>query len=1306
MATPPDPSVQVLQDALADFQAGLSAEDRTQLQSLKEKPDVDACIKWTASLDRMDRNRRGASIATRVYSFLQSVQQFSAIIDTFVQSDPIIAALVWGSVKFTMMVVMNYTSYFDHMSSALRDFDRWSPRIADYQLLFPTSSRLRMAVCRYYASIIAACKRIAIIARRPWQQQLAKAMFSSFHTEMKAIVAEMQVNARELKYDIALAKAQADAEEHNLQKKERRAAADQRQALVPFVASASTAIEEARTWRKNIDKQRTGQQRRDLLDVLSTFDCMSAFKQARRKRYQGTGSWLAETPAFQSWKESQANSVLWLSGKIGSGKTVLTASTIDHLFIQRQPDESVLFVLPNFSDACSLDAETILRSLARQSLDADNLSEQFASIILRAKDSMWSTDDLTQLLKVKLSTFRQTFVVLDALDEIDAPDRRTILGVFSKLVQSNGGLVKILLTSRSSMKTEITRAFPATLQLTMDVPVAHAELAAYTKAVVDERLETGDLCVSNHDLIHEIVAELSAGAQGMFLWVSLEIEDICSQTCDEDIKHALQNLPKTLADTFSRTLHRIISRGKADVCQKAFAWVLGSYRPLLLEELGEAIPIEIGQKYTRPEKAINAIDRLPSWCENLIQVDEDTSQVRFIHHTVRMYLLDTSHATLGYDIPARRFHGNLDEFQNMVGNLCITYLNFNDFKTTLSETSSQAVKLVKMPEPKHLAKHALASSLIPSMAVRLATSSPGHKSDTSGADVNTTARAINIAGAFTRASDSLDSLAESHPLLRYASKFWLQHTAPLRRSRHTYPLWMQMIEGSHGLAKTPWTAHEFASGDQKIIDWGLKHKNWALLRYVLVTRDIQQLSFARGFGHALSKGHPAFNSTWSRRSHTFSILMHTSRPLLMNEWILCQKRSRGLADLLLDAITQEFMPSQSSSLISAASRLTEKAVHRIADKSVFSAGLYQTLENICAKGVTEEREMHAIALHVYIVRGMKEEAERILTENRDLAVLQYGERFTMELAIQHQTPDMVKLLLRHGADPNQIFHGQITKSDKSKQDEMMGEELSLDFVRGPYNRMGGHDASSSVQPVDDTDEPAAATRGPTALHVILYNLFNDQESWPDSIGMLKILLDAGASPNAQDNYGRTPLHLVLKLHTRMEDLRHVLELMQIIAGQKGTTRGIDFSICDDRGYTVLVMAMEASRPGMVGILLKLGADVNSQCRPTGLTALHVAARKCFPASVKELLQHGADPFLRGSDQKDAIGLAIQSWCRGQPGALDTLKVLLKHIQPANYTLVDREGVLVASLERKMSTRKMEAALMRCRSAMITTDKVG
>src|SRR3569833_4709540 len=93
-----------LQEAIQDFQTILSNDQRQELRRPRGVPDADTVLIFTAELDSRNRTRKGRSIASNLYSVLQSVRDFSAIVDTFVSSHPEIAALVWASVRLTMLV--------------------------------------------------------------------------------------------------------------------------------------------------------------------------------------------------------------------------------------------------------------------------------------------------------------------------------------------------------------------------------------------------------------------------------------------------------------------------------------------------------------------------------------------------------------------------------------------------------------------------------------------------------------------------------------------------------------------------------------------------------------------------------------------------------------------------------------------------------------------------------------------------------------------------------------------------------------------------------------------------------------------------------------------------------------------------------------------------------------------------------------------------------------------------------------------------------------------------------------------------
>jgi len=102
-----------LEDAVENFQSILINDQRQNLEGIGAVRDTYTVITFTAQLDYDCRPRKGRSIASRLYSVLQSVQAFATIVDTFVSSHPEIAALVWESIKLTMLIGNGICSNMD-----------------------------------------------------------------------------------------------------------------------------------------------------------------------------------------------------------------------------------------------------------------------------------------------------------------------------------------------------------------------------------------------------------------------------------------------------------------------------------------------------------------------------------------------------------------------------------------------------------------------------------------------------------------------------------------------------------------------------------------------------------------------------------------------------------------------------------------------------------------------------------------------------------------------------------------------------------------------------------------------------------------------------------------------------------------------------------------------------------------------------------------------------------------------------------------------------------------------------------------
>ncbi|KAJ4319916.1 hypothetical protein N0V84_006099 [Fusarium piperis] len=218
-------AVRDLEGTIARFQAILTDDDRKNLQQLKAEPhDAHSIIMFTASLDRFDPKRRGKSVASRLASFLQTIEQFTLIVDTYVQSNPEIAALVWGSVKLTFLLLANFTSYFQSFVELLSGFGSLCSRFAEYQVIFKDSPRLQSSICAFHSSVVNCCEKIVLVTRRPMKSQAWMAITQSFQGEIRGYIDDIKSKAEIVRDDIQLAKAQSDSEEQQLQAKARQKA--------------------------------------------------------------------------------------------------------------------------------------------------------------------------------------------------------------------------------------------------------------------------------------------------------------------------------------------------------------------------------------------------------------------------------------------------------------------------------------------------------------------------------------------------------------------------------------------------------------------------------------------------------------------------------------------------------------------------------------------------------------------------------------------------------------------------------------------------------------------------------------------------------------------------------------------------------------------------------------------------------------------------------------------------------------------------------------------------------------------------
>jgi hypothetical protein len=172
-----------------------------------------------------------------------------------------------------------------------------------------------------------------------------------------------------------------------------------------------------------------------------------------------------------------------------------------------------------------------------------------------------------------------------------------------------------------------------------------------------------------------------------FLWVDLQIKEICTAV-EEDgtidrIPKLLMSLPKTIKEIYSFGLRRL-SRGgdKFEQARKAFQWIAFARRPLTISEIEEAITITIDQKSWKAPPIKLTLARLCKICANLVDFDKSKGTISLAHHTVFDFLFRSSEVASMADFCTTDL-----ETHCYLAKICITYLEFVDFRKSLTRTT-------------------------------------------------------------------------------------------------------------------------------------------------------------------------------------------------------------------------------------------------------------------------------------------------------------------------------------------------------------------------------------------------------------------------------------------------------------------------------------------------------------------------------------------------------------------------------------------------------------------------------------------
>ncbi|KAL7268693.1 hypothetical protein RUND412_008673 [Rhizina undulata] len=348
----------------------------------------------------------------------------------------------------------------------------------------------------------------------------------------------------------------------------------------------------------------------------------------RPLRQAGTGKWLLEKEDFVSWKHSPSSSILWLRGieSAGAGKTTLASMVIDSFASTRANNHAVAYFYCKHGEKDRQDSTSILSTLVKQ------LSLNFGKLQL---------SESQKLIASLVENFAQTIIVIDALDECDKESRKQLLKALDIVLKSTAGVIKFFVTSRRADDIELK------LEGGRGGEMYFGEINA-----------TGSVTPRLKEII---IKKLTSGADGIFLWVSLQIKSICEEKTQQAIEKSLQRLPESLKEMYSIIWDKICQQSKQNqlLAERTLKWIMCAQSPLAEAEIIDAVSIQpmdfTGNEDQRDLKVQDLLDVR----QNLIVIDEQLGVLRTAHFSVNEFLED---------------HFKMTEAQNHAAEICLTLM--------------------------------------------------------------------------------------------------------------------------------------------------------------------------------------------------------------------------------------------------------------------------------------------------------------------------------------------------------------------------------------------------------------------------------------------------------------------------------------------------------------------------------------------------------------------------------------------------------------------------------------------------------
>ncbi|KAI0450908.1 hypothetical protein F5B21DRAFT_489170 [Xylaria acuta] len=660
---------------------------QTQLHDLKIK---------ILEIQTSQERRKSMTDFPRIVSFIVA---FEGFVETF-RLTPAQTACIWGPVKYVLHVVKDDIKAVDEILQSYRGLGIRLPSVKSYASLVTAKPEVSICLAYMYHDLLEFQKSLLkLFAGHDWK--------ATFHTNWKYyhqdsfpdILKSFDHHRKALDDLLRAHHYQISNEHHQISRdmslrfnNHLQTYQDDRQDLEAHIRryekDRDELLHNAREQETHRKQQQFDAFRKWVSAPRSLQDNLHRSFIDTREEFPGTTDWILKNDNVESWmdKEEFNTSILCITGKKGTGKTVLASRIIDHCD-KNCNDFKTSYFYCREDDPSQNNCLAIYKSLLIQMLrHYPDLLPSCHERRLRGNEMLNDEAVAQALIKLFCNADMSQFIIIDGVDEIDPAQRKPLLQFFTGLVDKcdayKPGKVRVLLLSHDIADYKQLKSESATfMQLNPDTIRKDIKKFVAKKA---EELQQ-ELRLTDEELQH--VQELTvARSDGMFLFASLVMNNLLKQPTIECLKEQLQPdvFPQNLREAYGNIINRLrhsLGENQWLMSKKIFGWLACARRPLHWHEIQAALsmvtnvadrPVSMDYHNKQLRHDIREV------CGSLVQ--KLGNRIMFVHSTAKLYIVDTEHLDM-----------KLIECEFTT--TCLRYLSSSCFQSDLSEDQRERYTL-------------------------------------------------------------------------------------------------------------------------------------------------------------------------------------------------------------------------------------------------------------------------------------------------------------------------------------------------------------------------------------------------------------------------------------------------------------------------------------------------------------------------------------------------------------------------------------------------------------------------------------